>query len=176
MNPILIDIPTPITTERLLLRPPQANDGIAVNKAVIESFTELKPWMPWAQKSPSVEASEIWCRESISEWALRKELPLLIFDHDNNLIGSTGFNVINWEVPSLEIGYWIRTSCTGKGYASEAVTALCHYAFKQLKVKRVGIRCDADNMPSRKVPLKLGFEEEGIFRFHDLKPDWHISL
>ena len=171
MHQILLDIPVPITTDRLLLRPPQPGDGIIVNKAVVESFDELKPWLPWAQQLPSIEASETWCRESIAEWALRTELPLLVFDHDNNLLGSSGFNVINWEVPSVEIGYWIRTSCTEKGYATEAVTALCHYAFKQLKVKRVGIRCDEDNKPSRRIPLKLGFEEEGIFRFHDIKPD-----
>ena len=41
-RPILLDLPTPITTPRLILRPPQIGDGIAVNEAVLESFDVLR--------------------------------------------------------------------------------------------------------------------------------------
>ena len=45
MNPILIDLPMPITTPRLLIRPPRLGDGIVVNAAIIESnelFIQLR--------------------------------------------------------------------------------------------------------------------------------------
>lgn len=38
MKPILLDLPMPIITPRLLLRPPQPGDGIALNAAVSESY------------------------------------------------------------------------------------------------------------------------------------------
>ena len=37
MKPILLDLPMPIITPRLLLRPPQPGDGIALNAAVSET-------------------------------------------------------------------------------------------------------------------------------------------
>ena len=58
MRPILYDFPMPISTPRLLLRPPQLGDGIVVNKAILESFETLKKFMPWGREKPSVEDSE----------------------------------------------------------------------------------------------------------------------
>ncbi|MFZ0578962.1 MAG: GNAT family N-acetyltransferase, partial [Psychrobacillus psychrotolerans] len=49
MNPLLLDIPLQIETERLLLRAPrQSGDGTIVNDAIKESFNELKAWLPFA--------------------------------------------------------------------------------------------------------------------------------
>ncbi len=42
MKPILIDLPMPILTPRLLIRPPRVDDGIELNEAVIESFETLR--------------------------------------------------------------------------------------------------------------------------------------
>ena len=61
IKPILLDLPTQITTPRLLLRPPKIGDGVIVNEAVSESFENLREYMPWAKEKPSVEDSEITC-------------------------------------------------------------------------------------------------------------------
>ena len=44
------------------------------------------------------------------------------------LVGKGGFHTINWDVPKLEIGYWVRTSMAGQGLCTEAVTALVDFA------------------------------------------------
>ncbi len=50
VNPILLDIPLQLETERLLLRAPmQSGDGIIVNEAIKDSFNELNNWLPFAQ-------------------------------------------------------------------------------------------------------------------------------
>lgn len=60
MKPILVDIPSHLETERLSLRAPlQSGDGIVVNKAIKESFNELNAWLPFAQKLPAIEDTEI---------------------------------------------------------------------------------------------------------------------
>ena len=35
MKPILINLPMPILTPRLLIRPPQVGDGVVLNEAII---------------------------------------------------------------------------------------------------------------------------------------------
>ena len=62
MEPILIDVPERIETERLVLRVPRAGDGPLVNDAIGASHAELAPWMPWAGTMPSVDESEAHCR------------------------------------------------------------------------------------------------------------------
>lgn len=57
----------------------------------------------------------------------------------------------------VEIGYWVRTDRTRRGYASSAARALTEAAFEYLDVDRVQIRMDKANVPSAAVPPKIGF-------------------
>ena len=164
-EPILLDVPEQIDTERLLIRPPRLGDGAAVNVAVRESFNELKPWMPWAQEIPSVEQSEIFARESAARFARREDLPLLLFERSSGeLLGASGLHRIDWSVPAFEVGYWCRTSCTGRGYISEAVRGICEMAFTSLSARRFEVRMDDTNERSWRIAERLGFTLEGILR------------
>ena len=47
---------------------------------------------------------------------LRQDLWLLLFEKGTStIVGSSGLHRIEWEVPSFEIGYWVRTRYAGKG-------------------------------------------------------------
>jgi hypothetical protein len=48
VEPLMLDFPPEITTERLLLRAPRFGDGKRVCATVRSSLAELKPWMIWA--------------------------------------------------------------------------------------------------------------------------------
>ncbi len=174
-NPILYDIPMPIITSRLMIRPYQENDTTAIADALLESADELKQWMPWAQNinTDSIHDFELLCiRSFMAKWMLREELNMLIVDKNRaQIMGTIGLKSIDWSVPKMEIGYWLRTSMTGKGIMTEAVNALTHYGFKQLNAKRIEIRCDEANIKSRAIPKRLNFSEEGILRNNDLTAD-----
>lgn len=174
MDPILLNIPVPIKTPRLLLRPLQPSDGKELNVAILESFEQLHQWMEWAVSKPTMENTEIFCRQSEADWILRKNLNLLIVDSTGTIIGSTGYNFIKWEVPSLRIGYWIRTSMAGQGYVTEAVNALVRYAFSELKMVRIEIRCDEDNVKSWRVAERLNFVKEANLKASARKNDGNL--
>lgn len=164
MNPILIDFPQSFETERLLIRVPRVGDGAAVNAAIIESLAELKPWMPWAQEGPSVDDTEENIRQAIARTILREDIRLQFHLKDGKFVGSSGLHRIDWSVPRFEIGYWVRTSLCGKGYCTEGVRAIAAMAFDSLKAKRVEIRCDDQNVASRRVAESAGFDLEGTLR------------
>jgi len=169
MKPLLLDLPMPIMTPRLVLRPPRVGDGVIVNAAVLESFDQLHPFMPWARKKQSPEETEEFVRQAAANWILKKSeepwLPLFVFQKETDqFVGSTGFHNIDWEVPCLETGYWIRNRCAGQGLMTEAVNALTQYALKQLRVKRIAITCDINNIRSRKIPERLGYQLEATLK------------
>src|SRR5215216_6272718 len=80
MDPLLLDVPDRLETERLVLRCPRAGDGPAVNVAVCDSLEGLRPWMPWAKAAPSIDDSEAYCRRMHAKFLLREDLVLLIFE------------------------------------------------------------------------------------------------
>ncbi|MCR8635114.1 GNAT family N-acetyltransferase [Paenibacillus radicis (ex Xue et al. 2023)] len=164
-NPILISIPESFETDRLIIRAPLWEDGAAVNEAVNESLEQLRPWMPWAQSLSTIEESEAGVRRSRLQFLERSDLRLhLILKETGQLIGCSGLHRINWEARKFEIGYWVRTSFSGRGYITEAVDGITDYAIHHLNANRIEIRCDSRNNRSSQVAQRLGFTLEGILR------------
>ncbi|HDX9580682.1 TPA: GNAT family N-acetyltransferase [Bacillus pseudomycoides] len=163
MNPLLLNFPSEFYTERLLIRMPKPGDGKEVYTAINESIEELKPWMPFAQKEQTEQEVEANIRESHVKFLAREDLRLLIFlKETGEFIASSGLHRINWDIPKFEIGYWIDSRYSGKGYMTEAVTGIVNFAFQELQANRIEIRCDSKNVKSRAIPERLGFKLEGI--------------
>ena len=162
MQPVLLDFPDTIETERLIVRAPRAGDGAKVHAAVVESLEALRPWMPWAMGDPpDAEQYEVRVREGRAKFILREDLWLLIFlKGTQTMVGASGLHRINWNVPRFEIGYWVRTGYAGEGYITEAVTGIADFAFDVLGARRVEIRCDALNERSAAVARRAGFAHE----------------
>ena len=172
MDPLLIEIPEVIETGRLVLRAPKPDDAVEMNRAVVESLEELKPWMPWANPMPSLEETEHYCRRSAARFLLREALDFRIHLKTNHgFVGNIALQNIEWKMPSFEIGYWIRTSTSGNGYMTEAVIALAALAFNQLRAVRVEIKMDDKNVKSIGVAERAGFELEGIIRHSERRLD-----
>ncbi len=167
MNPLLIEVPERLETERLLIAAPRPGIGAAMSLAIAESIADLSPWMPWAQQVPSIEETEATMRRAQADFILRKDLTYQIYDRASEgrrLLGGTGLHRMDWDARRFEIGYWIRRSVQGNGYVTEAVLALTAMAFEQLRARRVEVRMGETNLKSRAVAERCGFELEGILR------------
>ena len=168
MNPVLLDLPDQIFTPQLCLRGPRPGDGKELNAAILESISELKPWLPFARSTPTTDESEENVRRAHAKFCLREDLRFHFYDRSSGkMLGSSGLHRIQWSLPSFEIGYWVRTEYQGKGYVSEAVNALTRFAFEYLQAKRVEIRCNARNVRSLAVMKRLGFNYEALLKMSD---------
>lgn len=172
MNPILKEFPEEFSTERLVIRMPRPGDGKVVYEAIMASINELKPWMPFAQKEQSEQDVEVNIRSAYISFLKREDLRLLVFlKETGEFVASSGLHRIDWSIPKFEIGYWIDSRFSGKGYMTEAVKGIAQFAFRELQARRIEIRCDAKNMKSRAIPETLGFSLEGILKNDDVSPD-----
>jgi ribosomal-protein-serine acetyltransferase len=136
-------------------RPEMSDEIYDASKA---SFNELHQWMTWADEVPS--------REALAEF-LNSAQTLFDRDEDSNyaliekasgdVVGSAGLH-LKGDPHSREIGYWVRSDRTGRGYATSAARALCDAAFFYLPITRVVIRMDKANAASASVPPKIGFQ------------------
>lgn len=165
IDPIMISFPESFETERLYIRAPLWGDGAVMNEAIGESLAELKPWMPFAQDMPSVEESEKFTREARLDYLKRSVLHMRIYDKvTGSFIGCSGLHNIDWDIRNFEIGYWIRSTCAGKGYMTEAVNGITEFAIHTLNANRIEIRCSARNAKSAAVAERAGYTLDGILR------------
>jgi ribosomal-protein-serine acetyltransferase len=175
MNPLLLDFPTEFETDRLLIRIPLPGDGAVTCESINHSLPELKPWMPFAQKEQTMEDTEINIRQAYVNFLNRTDLRLLVFKKDTGeFVASSGLHRINWDIPKFEIGYWIDTRFSGNGYMTEAVQGITNFAVRELKARRVEIRCDALNVKSRAIPERLGYTLEGILKNESISVDGEL--
>jgi len=175
VDPLLIDVPERLLTERFIARCPQPGDGAAVNAAVCETLAELRPWMPWAQTVPTLDESESHARRAQARFRLREDLVMFIFerlpgDREGSLLGGTGLHRMNWAVRSFEIGYWRRAGHAQRGVITEVVRGVSRMAFDSLAARRVEIRMDTNNLASRRVAERAGFSFEGVLRQDGMTP------
>ncbi|HEY4579347.1 MAG TPA: GNAT family N-acetyltransferase [Savagea sp.] len=164
--------PEQFESERLIIRAPRIDDVDAVWQATVRSQESFKEWFPWAQQAPARSETEKSIRKAIADFTTREDLRLHIFSKETGeLVGSSGLHRIDWSIPKFEIGYWLDSHHTGKGYMTEAVERITQFAFEQLFARRVEIRCEENNWRSRKIAERLQFELEGILKQDSLSAD-----
>ncbi|MDR9828776.1 GNAT family protein [Vibrio sp. FNV 38] len=121
----------------------------------------LSQWLAWPNHIQEVSDFTTFIQQSLVDYANGKSLTCaIIFDGD--VVGNISFNSIDSALGKVEIGYWLAQDFCGKGIVSCSVAYLIDYAFEQLKMEKVQISAAVENMPSRRVCERLGFELEGI--------------
>lgn len=161
--------------ERVLVRPYRETDAPDLQQAIAESRDHLRPWLPFADRHQTVEETHDWILHVMAHWMLREDLTVGLWDATTSrFVGGSGLHPRNWDIPSFEIGYWVRQSAQGCGYITEAVRLLTDYALIMLGARRVMIRCDERNARSAAVAERLGFVREGRLRNSEITNDGHL--
>ena len=114
-DPVLLDLPDQVESERLIIRGCLPGDGPAAHAAILESLEILRPWMTWAHPGITLEEVETGIRKAAAKWLTREDFRMQIYRKSDGLfVGGAGLHRINWQVPAMEIGYWVGQSCQGK--------------------------------------------------------------
>lgn len=158
------------------LRPPTIEDYEAWAKLRGASRGHTEPWEP------------AWAIDELTKGAYRRRLeryqidrqggggyPFFVFTaRDNVLVGACNLNNVRRGVlQSADIGYWIGSPFVRKGYTRAAVRRVLAYAFDDLGLHRVEAACRPENIASRTLLDKIGFQLEGHSReFLNIAGEW----
>jgi RimJ/RimL family protein N-acetyltransferase len=143
-------------TPRLLLRPGFPEDAPALAAAIADqAIVRNLAVVPWPYTLRDAEAFLASPRDPV--------LPsFLIFERTDGapqLVGSCG--LARRASGAAEMGYWIAKPFWGRGFATEACSALIHIA-RTLGLARLEGSHFLDNPTSARVLEKLGFAPVGI--------------
>ena len=149
-----------ITSPRLTLRRWVAADAADLSAAVTANLEHLRPWMPWIAAEPASLVDRLaLIAEWQTEWERGGDSVFGAF-LDGVVVGSTGFHRRRGP-GALEIGYWVHSDHTRKGYATEIAASLTSAAFTVPDIERVEIHHDKANIASAGVPRSLGYTFSG---------------
>ena len=146
------------------IRPYREDDVQPLFDAVRESVAEAYPWLPWCRPEYTLEDSRTWVSSRAEAWEKGEEYAFVITDDQGHFLGGPGLNQIRQQDGFEDLGYWVRTSCTGQGVATRAVRLLARFGFEELGLGRIEIVAAVGNKASQRVAEKAGAHREGILR------------
>jgi ribosomal-protein-serine acetyltransferase len=130
---------------------------------VEENREHLAEWLPWARIVTSLETAQEFIRRGVTRYA-EDGLPWVGIWQDGQMAGGILFFPLEERIRATDIGYWLGHRFTGRGLATRSARAMLGFVFEELKLNRVGLQAEVDNLPSRAVADRLGFTYEGVRR------------
>lgn len=150
----------PHRTERLALRfhEPRDHDDLlrVYRREDVARYLLEEPWTP--EQTTERLAKRITRRTLFDE---PHSLSLIIEDAQGRYAGDLALWLTDVEHRQAEIGWVLDPEHAGRGYATEAASALLRLAFTRLDVHRVAAEMDARNDASAALARRLGFRLEG---------------
>lgn len=149
----------------VVLRPPRVDDAGAILEAVLESVAEVGAWLAWCHAEYSLDDALGWVRGSREARARGEECAFVITDaRDGAVLGGCGLNQVDAANRRANLGYWVRTTATGRGVATEAAGLVAEFGMSVLGLGRLEIVAAKGNRASQRVAEKLGAVREGVLR------------
>lgn len=148
-----------IKGEKVLLRAVEMTDAGILRQMMNDEDIER---MMWGYSFPVSEHQQInWIGNIPNE----KNVFRAIIDIDGAAIGTIILSDIDMKNGIAEIHIKLANSCErGKGYGTDAVSALVAYSFNTLRLNCVYCRINEDNIASQRMFKKCGFTLEGRLR------------
>jgi len=149
----------PIMTDRMVLRPPTAEDVEAI--AAVAGAWSVSRFTGRIPHPYRVEDAVDWVHLEAGTRARGQGLALLMTDQtDGTVMGAVG---LDWKEtwPSGELGFWLGEPFRGRGLAEEAGRAVLRLAFETLGLSEVFATVHPDNTASQRVQDRLGFPPDG---------------
>lgn len=140
-----------LTTQRLGLRLLKETDIDYLEP--LENDPEVKQYFPDGARERA--RTELMIQRFIAAYKSNGMPCFMMFDLETGeFVGRAGFGIT--EEGETEVGYVLHKKYWGKGYASEAVTALLNYAKEHINADDIIAYADVGNVGSTRVMEKCG--------------------
>lgn len=89
-------------------------------------------------------------KNKLGRWAIHTK-------KDNEFLGWCGLKYRS-DLEEIDLGYRLKKSAWGKGYATETASATLEYGFKKLKISLITGRAHIENIASIRILEKIGMQ------------------
>lgn len=163
-----------IETDRLILRELEYTDENDLfemdSDSDVHLYIENNPVKSIEEIQKAIKMLKKQYKENgIARWAV-------VDKFTNECIGWSGLKYfvepLNNHNNFYELGYRFKKKHWGKGFATESSISILNYGFQNLKIDKVFAITDPNNVNSKNVLKKLGFEYKETINYEGDPTDW----
>lgn len=151
-----------ITNKNIELALIQLKDADELFKAIQLSLNELRTFpasLPWALATPSLEASQAFCRSRVVAALDQENFVYVIRTLDNqNFIGVMDIHQIDWKANSAAVGFWGNAQYKQQGYMTQALQLFISTLLNKFSFQQLLAYVDADNNLARALCERADFK------------------
>ena len=159
------------------IRPYRIEDTEACYQAVMESLSALSRFMPWAHPALTLETQRTWVTSKVAAFEEGTEFEFVISSDEGHYLGGCGLNRIDTLNRRANLGYWVKSSASGRGAATAAARLLVEWGFANTELHRLEVLVSTRNAASLRVAEKAGAVREGVLKSRLLLAgEWHDAV
>ena len=158
-------------------KPTIETDRIVIRPMTIEDVTDLKEWMPdksiytyWGKGPGKTEKNPELLFEKEEKPTKSFHLGISVKDL-NKVIGDLWVYLIEKDRMAA-VAIRLSKKYHGKGYGTEALSAMVRFCFDKTELKRLWAEVDVRNVASQRILEKCGFTREGLIRQGKMVNAW----
>ena len=154
----------PLSDGAIILRPMDESDLPTIERAA--SDAEILKWFDLHARRPAdylATKRDAWAEGTAASFAIcdatRPDSCLghVFIERDEDGRGS--------------LGYWLLEGGRGKGRATRAVRLVASWALAEMRLGRLQLHTDPENVASQRVAERAGFTREGVLRAYNGRSD-----
>ena len=154
----------PLSDGVIILRPLDESDVSTIERAGNDA--EILKWFDLHTRSPAdylAAKREAWAEGTGASFAIcsvtRPEACLghVFIERDDDARAS--------------VGYWLLEASRGEGRATRAVRLVASWALREMRLGRLQLHTDPENVASQRVAERAGFTREGVLRAYNGRRD-----
>ncbi|MBS9461319.1 GNAT family N-acetyltransferase [Flagellimonas sp. 389] len=142
-------------------------DATTIFEAVDSQRDYLGKWLPFVAFTKEIKDTENFVNAVVNTPKDEIEYTFTI-KVKNEFAGLIALKDTDRLNKKTEIGYWLSEKFQKQGIVTKSVKKLCGFAFNNLNLNRIQIKCAVGNKSSINIPKRLGFTFEGIERSGEL--------
>jgi RimJ/RimL family protein N-acetyltransferase len=147
----------PLTDGVVVLRPFDKRDLSAIDEALRDADVEQ-----WFGKS-TFSARE-FLENKQRRWSDGTSAAFAVCDAGDDAVCRGQVFIEPGEEGRAEVGYWVLAASRGRGRASRAVVLASLWAFAELRIGRLQLWAEPENVASQRVAERAGYQTEGVLR------------
>ena len=158
----MVDLPIPLTTARLTLRPYQPGDLDGLYRMF--SDADVCRYLPW--EPMDIEQARAKLERRLTQDHIEADgdpLILAAVDPQLGVVGELMLELSSRSSCQGEIGWSFHPDVQGRGLATEGARAVLRLGFETLGLHRIFAGADARNVASIRVMERLGMRREALF-------------
>ncbi|GIM61218.1 ribosomal-protein-L7/L12-serine acetyltransferase [Capnocytophaga canis] len=149
--------------EKLYLELIKLSDAETIFNIINTQREYLGEWLPFVSFIENITDEENFIKSALETMEQTKEY-IFCIRKEGKFIGTIGFIKTDKLNQKTEIGYWISKDYQKQGIVTQATKRICEFAFTEMGMNRIQIRCATENIASKSIPKRLNFAFEGIER------------